>query len=275
MIEKETLQKELIDLFISKFKKYKGGLNLSTPLIPKITNRYLENRVLIVGQETNTWYNKTKDDLKEDFLLNLHQIEKICIEERYQDFILNYSVKYGGKFWNFTKLLYQQDVIKGEMISNGELGHCWMNFFSVEACQSKKDEMGRPTKNRKLANEIVSIQEELLLEALRILKPKVVILLTGNSLDWLLVNKVFKVDNYEFKTVDENDILESSQLAELRILDKDNFLSNIRILRGYHPTYFMGRINTFKRLQSKIHDKGIKSRNSDYYTEVFLKTLKK
>ncbi len=33
MTEKEQVQKELIDVFVNKFKKYKGGLNLSTPLI--------------------------------------------------------------------------------------------------------------------------------------------------------------------------------------------------------------------------------------------------
>jgi len=275
MTEKGRLQKELIDLFVDRFKKYSGGLNLSTPLIPKITDRYLENRVLVIGQETNTWYNKTSDDLKEDFLPNLDQIEKICVEERYQNFILNFSENYGGKFWNFTKLLYQQNVIKGEMLSNGELGHCWMNFFSVEACQSKKDDTGRPTNNRELANKIIDIQEDLLLEAIGILKPRLVILLTGNRLDSLLVNKVFKLRNYEFKTVDKNEILEAGQLAEIRILDKDNFLSSIKIFRAYHPTYFMGRINTFKRLQNRIRDKGIESSNSNYYTEVFLKMLKK
>jgi hypothetical protein len=275
MTEKDRLQKELIDIFIDKFKKYGGGLNLCTPLIPRVTSRYLDSRVIVIGQETNTWYNKTKDDLKEDFLSNLGRIEKICVEERYENFILNFADRYGGKFWNFTKLLYQKEIINGEMIIDGELGHCWMNFFSVEACQSKKDEMGRPTKNRKLANEVIKLQEDLLLQSIKILRPKLILLLTGNSLDWFLTNKALKIDKYEFRSVDENQIIETSQLAELAILDKSNVLSKMKIIRGYHPTYFMARINTFGRLQNRIKEEGVDSTNSKYYTELLINVLKK
>ena len=94
-------------------------------------------------------------------------------------------------------------------------------------------------------------------------------------MDWFLTNKALKIDKYEFRSVDENQIIETSQLAELAILDKSNVLSKMKIIRGYHPTYFMARINTFGRLQNRIKEEGVDSTNSKYYTELLINVLKK
>ena len=64
----QDIQKQVTDAFYQQFKNYEGGLNLSRPHIPLISEGYLKNRVMVMGQETNTWYRKGEDDLKDYYL---------------------------------------------------------------------------------------------------------------------------------------------------------------------------------------------------------------
>jgi hypothetical protein len=50
----------------------KKNLNLSVPFMPRIPEEFLENKTVIIGQETNTWYrNSYNDGLASVFLNNL------------------------------------------------------------------------------------------------------------------------------------------------------------------------------------------------------------
>lgn len=267
------VQKRIIDLYKEKFSDYKGGLNLSTPLIPRISQEYLKNRVLVIGQETNTWYRKSNDDLKLFFVENLDKIEEICIKNKYDHFIKHYAEKYGGKFWEFSRQLYKRKIIKGEMVSNNKLSHCWINFFSVEGCENKKDRKGRPTVNQELANSIVELQGDLLLRIIEILEPKIVLLLTGNSLDWLIMKKGLNIKEFKLKNIDDKGILNTKMLAQVEVLDENSILANIKIFRSYHPSYFMARINSFKKLKLKLAKENLKISNANYYSNIFLNKL--
>ncbi len=122
------LQNEINELYIEAFNEYKGGLNLSVPLIPKISANYFDNKVVIIGQETNTWFRsnnlKNTDDLKDIFLKNLDKIEDICLIQRYDYFIKNIAGKYNSNFWRFQRELYLNNVLGGQMIYGTELRHC-------------------------------------------------------------------------------------------------------------------------------------------------------
>lgn len=274
-MEKEILQiqEQINNLYLEKFKYYKENLGLSVPLIPRLSAQYFKNRVIVLGQETNTWYRKTNDDLNEVFLANKDNIYKICLEDRYDHFIKNHVSKYPGKFWEFNKMLYKENIIKGKMIENNNISHCWLNLFLVEACENKKSKKGCPTKDKLLADKIMKLQGNLLNEILEILKPKLIISLTGHSLDNHLKDHVIATKN-ELKGIDQNEILTKTELGEFKVDNKNNFLANTKIIRCYHPSYFLSRINNHKKISGKLKKIHYKGTVSDYYKEQLLKELK-
>jgi len=267
------IQEQINNLYLAKFKDYKENLGLSVPLIPRLSVKYFENRVIVLGQETNTWYRKTNDDLNKVFLANKDNISSICLVDRYDSFIINHVSKYPGKFWEFNKMLYKENIIKGKMIENDNISHCWLNLFLVEACKNKKSKEGCPTKDRKLANKIMELQGNLLTEILKILKPNIIISLTGHSLDNYLKKYLIAIE-VELKEIDKNGILTKKEFGEFEVIIKDNFLANTKIIRCYHPSYFLSRINTHKVLTLKLKKNNYKGTVSDYYKEQLLKKLK-
>jgi len=268
------IQDEINNLYFERFKNYSNNLGLSVPLIPRISEKYFENRTVIIGQETNTWYrNGNHDGLKNIFLANQDNIEKVCLNDRYDKFIKNSVSKYSGKFWVFIKLLYEEQIIKNEFIENNNLSHLWLNLFLVEACKDKNDKNGRPTSNSKLAEQVNNLQGNLIREILNILKPKLIISMTGYKLDYILLNNVLSNKSI-IKSVDSKKILNKEMLGEIIITDKEDILYNTKIIRSYHPTYFMGKINTNKNLRKKLQKMNIISSVANYYQKVFIDKLK-
>jgi hypothetical protein len=273
----EIIQNKINALYAETFKEYKGGLGLSVPLIPRVSLGYLKNRTLIIGQETNTWYKKTKDDLKNVFLKDLDNISEVCLDDRFDNFICNCADGYGGKFWDFNRLLYAKDILEGDMIEDDELSHCWMNLFSVEACKDKTDDSGRPSqkKNKELAKKIIEMQGDLLFQSIKILKPKLIVFLTGHSLDQIILDTAICANKVKIKQADPKKILTKEQLSEFQILDKNHPLSSVKIFRSYHPSYFMSRINGYKPLKQELKSNQMDVYNAVYYTDTFIKKLKR
>ena len=268
------LQSALSSLYFRHFSSYSGGLGLSVPLLPRISDSYLNTRTIVLGQETNTWYRTDfEEDLKNVFLSAPDKIESVCLDNRYDDFIENHARVYGGKFWGFSRLLYDQKKIYGEMVHGNRLSHCWLNLFLVEACKCKQDENGRPTKNRRLADGIMQLQKDLLHQIFVILKPRLIVSLTGNSLDHYLLNNALKATNFISHPIDPVGILEPKHLCKIEITDHDHPLTNVTILRAYHPTYFRARINSMKKLRDKIQAVNPGMSVSTYYTNRLLDAI--
>lgn len=141
------IQKRINQIFFETFRNYKGGLNLSRPLIPLISENYLKNRVIIIGQETNTWYKEGEDDLNNIYLKDYNSSDIFYGTSVYKKFIKEAAPRYGGKFWEFTKALYSKIFFNGQLQEDGYLGHCWINLFSVESVGEKGNQKGRPTNN--------------------------------------------------------------------------------------------------------------------------------
>jgi len=272
------LQSRVNKLFLETLATEETEFNLSYPLIPRISNEYLKNRIVIVGQETNTWYNDVSDngDYNDIFLNseNIYDIEKEALKKRYDIFVNEAVESYGGKFWKFNRLLYKEEIINGSIVKNHELSHCWINLFCMEACYDKKDISGRPTKNGFLRNNILNHQNLLTYKLLKLLKPKLIIFLTGNSLDDILLRYALNSDNVNWKPIDKRNIIEEKHASEI-ILSEVSSLYGSTILRLYHPTYFMGYINGQRQLKMKIDKENFVQSVSSYYLSVVLDFLKK
>ena len=269
----ETLQAKLVKLYTEKLTKYSGGLKLSVPHMPRVSKRYLETRIIVVGQETNTWYLETNDDFLNVFLKS-KSIETACLVNRYDKFIVECAQGYGGKFWDFSRKLYTNGIISGDMIENNELSHCWMNLFVSEACCSKTDKNGCPTQNKKLAKEIIALQDDLLFESFKILDPKKIIFLTGHPLDGYLRANGLGTQEISVKNIDKKDVLTCKEACEIKIINDTHPLFGCKCIRLYHPTYFLGRINTYKAISNRLKSDGINLSVSNYYAHVVFEFLK-
>jgi len=273
-----SIQKSIIKEFACQFKNYNGDLNLSVPLIPRISTEYLSNRTIVVGQETNTWYpyKNTIENLAHLFTKYPDELEKECLVNRYDKFVNEHVEKYGGKFWEFNRLLYSKKIISGNIVQNSSLTHCWINLFLTEAIAKKNHKMGRPTSNRQLAEEIIKLQGDLIARLFEILTPKRIIFLTGHSLDGYLFQTALKDVEVIIKPLDPNKVLTCNELAKFEIQDKNHVLFETDIVRTYHPSYFMGRINSRNNtsIRSRILKKGFTQSNSKYYIDTLLSYLK-
>ena len=117
-----------------------------------------------------------------------------------------------------------------------------MNLFLVEKIVNKGDDKGKTSQNRVLTNEVLSIQKQLLYEIFEIIKPKVIVALIGPDIDGIFTKYALNVQVGNFEIIKVSNEYEKRILAEVRILDNSNCLNNTKIIRAYHPSYFMWRM---------------------------------
>lgn len=260
------IQTEIINLFVESLTTIEEEYKLSYPFIPRISAAYLKNRIVIVGQETNTWYND-HGYYNDRFLQSTDNIEEDALEKRYDEFVNDAALNYRGKFWEFSRSLYGNDgIFNGEMVQDRGLTHCWINLFCMEACQTKNDANGRPTKNKKLRKSVLNHQGSLIYKLLHILEPKLIIFLTGHALDDEVLQYALGSDRHkaEFTKIDQQWILETKEACQITP-DITSVFSKTTIIRLYHPTYFMGYINGHKKIANKLGALNIDQSVSSYY----------
>lgn len=278
MSELEKIQSKVNDVYYKHLAKYEGGLNLSFPHVPLISEAYLKNRIIIIGQETSTWYRKGDDDLKNVYFKNYQSSSDFDPTLYYKEFVDGLAGANRG-FWKFSKKLYVERVISGPIQENGYLNHCWINLFSVEAIpkkgsKGKEKTDGQPTQNEKLRKEVLKLQGSLLYDLMVILKPKILIALTGHKLNGVLFADSLGLsfedgkNHMIWKDVDPNGILVDRNISEVEIIKENHPLRETKIIQAYHPNYFMGRINTIKKLKKRLEENQMDMSTSDYYQKV-------
>lgn len=260
-----------------------GGVSeyddFSVPCIPRISPQYLKNRFVILAQETDTWYPDC-GRFPEFAQSKFSDVEKILYEERYDNFSEWAADVYGGAFWEFTRNLYNNGILESPIHEKKWLSHCWMNLFCIEKCVDKRDNSGRPSQHKDLANKVVFVQRNLVFQILALVKPKIILATTGHSNDSFLLKNGLGSEwsQVEFKAVDEENIYEIKHIAEIRIKDANNPLYGVKILRAYHPNFFLKRINNkriFKNVSNQIEKRSLNVTKAQYYQKILLETLRK
>ena len=255
------LQSQLDDLYQKRLAAYSGDLSLSYPLLPVVTERYLENRVVILGQETNTWYRSGPEDLRDGYLADDHTFTHGAdgtIDTRYNHFMRHVRDKgYGGKFWAFARSLYGGDgPLPGPMIGEDErLGHVWLNLFSAEAMTAKNGKAGLPTRNVKLREALLELQGDLLGQTLCLLQPQLVVSCTGPHLDSALARSLGPSIPLALAPVPSRHAPIPKKSGEPGFTEWQLAKASLdlgegqptTLVRTYHPTYFMGYINGQRR----------------------------
>lgn len=275
--ELQLLQDEINRLAYKAFASVDGFDDFSIPFIPRISPQYLKNRFVILAQETDTWY-PTSGRFQKFSQTKFTEVEKILYEERYDDFSKFATEEYPGAFWEFTRKLYENKILEEPIHDKKWLNHCWMNLFCIEKCKNKKDVSGRPSRDKKLAKEVMNVQGKLVFHILTRIKPKIILATTGHANDSFLLENALGTDvsQVKFKAVDEKEIYEYKHIAEIEINDEKNPLYGVKILRTYHPNFFSKRINRKDRMV-EIGKKVLEMELSkaDYYQQVLFEVLKK
>ncbi len=225
----ETNQ-NLFDLYNNKYPKLTKVLNeknkslghkdrATNPLLLKIDDNYAkaELKVMIFGQETNTWLGEQNNA---EFLGEIEPVYNL-----YEDFFLSgecYS--YGGQFWNgisrFVKL--------SEQGTDKKVGVVWNNVLKIGKCGK-----GSP---------FASIQEiqfehfNVIQEEINILKPDLLVFFSGPYYDHNIEKAFGKFGRKPINGFSEK------QLCELEV---SNLVPSFRT---YHPNY-LWRNNINKYLE--------------------------
>jgi len=163
---------------------------------------------MIFGQETNSWCNECGD--KSSFSNNIDKSISI-----YEKFYLNNGIKsYKGPFWNEFKRI-KKEIKK----HNNSSVIIWNNINKI----------GRIGKgNLDAINKIQFENFMVIKDEIKILKPNIIIFLTGTDYDFFIKNNL-----RDFKQIEVSESLYN--------LDFVNNYSDINFFKTYHPNalYFM------------------------------------
>ena len=228
MDDLKTIQDEIQMLAYEYFRNMDCSEDFSYPLVPRISEEYLRNRFVVMGQETNTWKGHIyAPDVRENFL------EGSLAE--YDRFVREEVPSYGGKFWVFSRCLYEK-FFKRPICNGNALSYCWMNLFCIEkcVCRNDKDKTHLPSQNRKLAKRVMNIQHDFVYEVMKLIRPRIILAMIGKKNDDLFEKNVLGTDCFDF-----SELFEKKKILEYKICDEFSPLYGTLILRTYHPSYFM------------------------------------
>ena len=212
------MNKELLELYNSKWSVFQEKIttlekddSLETkpakPLLLCVDEEGIyENadiKVMIFGQETNGWCSEGEKSVDE-------------IVQTYFDFYhTDYCFTYGGQFWNgikrFKKLFDQK-------FENKKNSFLWNNIIKV----GKLDDKGFPPDE---IYEVEKLEFNLIKSEIEILKPDVLIFLTGPNYDSVIKDSLGDYTQTALPNSSER------QLSKINVLGKEN------CFRTYHPNY--------------------------------------
>lgn len=219
------------DYFINKIRDLSSDeLQFSTPFLLKPNTSYelSKQKIMIVGQETYTWYGKFAEFLSNESPINYAQ-------NVYSKFHEEESTNYNSPFWSYINKLFE----------NSDYHWIWNNVFKLETVEYLSDEkhlgkkvslsvLNKNKKYRYLIDKIKSIQKDIFLKELEILKPDVVIFFTGNPYDNLFMDWQFDTQKNFYQEIPEAFEIGIDKWKFGRLC---NPLLPQKTFRTYHPNY--------------------------------------
>jgi len=178
-------------------------------------------RVMIVGQETNDWEGVFYDDLNK-------------ISSVYARFYTGYKFAHGGHFKNHFNTLI---TLLEHKFPNKKIGFFWNNVIKV----GKSNDKGIPPK---YVLDIITNEFSILNEEIKIIKPNLIIFLTGPDYDKFIFEQIIDIEK---KVIDG---FTTNVLTSFKIKNVDY------TFRKYHPPkiHYLGE-KEYDRIYSTILSK--------------------
>jgi len=162
------MNEELAALYNSKWDRLlaeagKLSVDAANPLLVKVDQKYIDSdtKVMIVGQETDTWCDKLND--------GEHTVEKLM--DVYHGYFSKRSEYTGRGFWNKKNFKYFEIKLT-KHFANRDVAFIWNNISKIG-----NDGRGKPV------DEIKDLERRyfnIFLEEFKILRPDIVIFTTGD-----------------------------------------------------------------------------------------------
>lgn len=253
----------------------------SIPLIPRITQEYLAYRLVILGQETSTWYPRSWHENEDknhplhesykafnlrDFInakeSDAEQICQVCRYDRHVQYVYGKGKRTQG-LWGFSKKVCKENL--GFCIKpNASIPFCLLDLFCTETV-AFNGEKGKPSQNEKLADEVIKMQSNLLYRILTLIKPKAILATTNYKNDDILKQYALGDPNAKIVPIDNSGAFSPEEIASIDIAQGE--LIDTKVIRTYHPNFFYGSCSP-QRIR-KMMDKERRKR----YQELIYKCL--
>lgn len=274
----DDLQSKINCLAYTTFKQGCKGCSaerlkdFSIPLIPRIPQKYLEYGLVILGQETDTWYgneNEVKNNpLYKEFNLydfihaqesEVERICQVCRYDRHVDFIFN--TEDGARkqgIWGYIRKICREVLGEPESRKNNspkldtkkDIPFCLLDLFCVETVKyGEPSSKHRPSQDKDLADEVIKMQGDLIYQILELIKPKAILATTSYKNDGFLKQyalgdpaaKVTAINKSGHFSIDEIAFMDIGQGA----------LKGTKVIRTYHPNYFYGSNRGGRKMMEK------------------------
>lgn len=192
---------------------------IAFPLFLKSVEKYehSKTKIMIFGQETNSWYGTYGKDTSAEHIMN-------CYEEFLTDGLPYHKGFFCKGVREFMKLW--------ENNTGKEVGYLWNNIVKIGYADKNAGKAGFP---RKFYEDIVKPNMNgIIVEEIKILKPDYIVFLTGPRY-YHIVNDVFGTPKRELVRG-----FKANELCEI-IIPNEKIPSVKRAFRTYHPGYLQRR----------------------------------
>ncbi len=194
------IQKNLNDLYIEKLdKKFLASIKdqekLSAPLLIKAYQSYIDApiKIMYVGKETNHWLTHHSIEPNKRGLIGAYDEKDNLNTDRLLD---RYNKRMTQQHnWKKSALFNQYKNIKDQLVDNevGSGSVVWNNLFKMAYDRGKgysKSSLGHSI-------ELQQLSKQIFLEELQILKPEIIIFVTGSSYDTVIKDYFTKYETLE------------------------------------------------------------------------------
>jgi len=227
MIDK---QKKLKEFYSNKFFNNSTiPMEYSSPHLISLDVNKINTNIMIVGQETNSWYGDYSD-FKQRGVESQMKIYSDFMNEKYDSM--------NSLFWKWVKTITNDNSIIP----------VWTNLFKFDLGDSAKyRNISKASKEE--YQQIIKFHRGVLAKEIEIIKPKIIVFFTGSPYDKLFFDPIVIQDNdYRtfYKSIDELSNINEWKCAKLQLKDFEGFESFAgQAIRTYHPMYLNRQYKNF------------------------------
>lgn len=221
---KDEIQYELNRFYKSvlntdTLKALKDKENLSAPLLLKIFDSYLQSKlkIMFIGKETNHWLTHKSRPLEKrgiNYLINEPDEAFGALLNRYESALTSINKKTNNRFFS------KYNLIKNSLVSTDVGSVIWNNLYKCSYDTNK----GYSKNSQGHSKELDDISRSLLMYEIELLKPDVLIFVSGAGYDKTIKDYF---DEYE-----ESEVIIPKRLWKFKY-------KNIQCYRTIHPDYYV------------------------------------
>ena len=223
-------QKELEAFYNEKFLENTMSDDYSSPHLISLNSTKVTTDIMIIGQETNSWYGSYLD-FRNRGVKEQMNIYDTFMDENYQNM--------NTLFWRYTK----------NIINNDNLVPVWTNIFKFDLGDAKGSTKNISKASKEEYAKIIEFHQGILAREIEIIQPKIIIFFTGHTYDVLFFDPIVKREgDYRelYRNIEALEGIDEWKCALLNLKKFDGFLNfKGEAFRTYHPIYLNRNLDKF------------------------------